>query len=139
MSGLPAGRYIAVTTYRRDGSPVSTPVWCAVDGDARLVWTNPDAGKVKRIRHTADVLVADCDARGRLRGPQVPGTAAVLPTDAWRRVDTAMAERYGWQFRLTRLGARLAQRRAKRSGPLGVGIEVTPRAEGGDTGAPAGS
>ncbi len=127
MTGLPAGRYVALTTYRSTGTPVTTPVWCAPDGEARLVWTNPDAGKVKRIRHTSDVLLADCDARGRVRGPHVGATATLLPSDAWSRVDSAMEARYGWQFRLSRLGARLAQRRAGRRGPLGIGIELTPR------------
>jgi PPOX class probable F420-dependent enzyme len=126
MSGLPAGRYVALTTYRRTGTPVTTPVWCALDGEARLVWTNPGAGKVKRIRHTADVLLADCDARGRVRGPHVRGTATLLPADAWPRLDAAMADRYGWQYRLSRLGSSLAARRAGRRGPLGVGIEVRP-------------
>ncbi|KQS66335.1 PPOX class F420-dependent oxidoreductase [Modestobacter sp. Leaf380] len=127
MSGLPAGRYVALTTYRRNGTPVTTPVWCAPDGDVRLVWTNPDAGKVKRLRHTSDVLLADCDARGRVRGPHVAGTATLLPGDSWPRLDAALSARYGWQYRLSRLGSSLAARRAGRQGPLGIGIEIAPR------------
>ena len=47
-------KYIALTTFRRDGTPVSTPVWIvALDepGTAGF-WTSSGSGKAKRIAHT---------------------------------------------------------------------------------------
>jgi uncharacterized protein len=44
------GRTVSITTFRRDGRAVPTPVWFAVDGGELLTLTPPDSGKVKRIR-----------------------------------------------------------------------------------------
>ncbi|MDT0352926.1 PNPOx family protein [Pseudonocardia charpentierae] len=30
-------RFVSLTTFRRDGTPVATPVWIARDGDALVV------------------------------------------------------------------------------------------------------
>ncbi len=45
-------RFVSLTTFRRDGTPVATPVWIARDGDALVVTTPADSGKVKRLRST---------------------------------------------------------------------------------------
>jgi uncharacterized protein len=73
------GKYISMTTYRRDGTVVATPVWFVQEGDRLLVQTGTASGKVKRIRRNPSVQVAPCTARGRLRGQQVSGVARVLP------------------------------------------------------------
>jgi PPOX class probable F420-dependent enzyme len=72
------GKYISVTTYRRDGTAVATPVWFVQNGDRLLIRTGVDSGKAKRMRRNAAVLVAACTARGQLRGQQVHGVARVL-------------------------------------------------------------
>jgi PPOX class probable F420-dependent enzyme len=67
-------KYILVTTYRRDGTPVSTPVWSvALDNSEIGFWTSSQSGKAKRLAHSAKVQVQPCDARGRAK----PGTSAV--------------------------------------------------------------
>jgi uncharacterized protein len=73
------GKYISMTTYRRDGTAVATPVWFVQEGDRLLVRTGAASGKVKRIHRNPAVQVATCTARGRLRGQQVSGVARVLP------------------------------------------------------------
>jgi PPOX class probable F420-dependent enzyme len=73
------GKYISMTTYRRDGTAVATPVWFVQEGDRLLVRTGAASGKVKRIHRNPSVQVAACTARGRLRGQQVSGVARVLP------------------------------------------------------------
>ncbi|HEV7652844.1 MAG TPA: PPOX class F420-dependent oxidoreductase [Actinophytocola sp.] len=75
---LSTSSYVLVTTFRRDGTPVPTPVWVGRDGENVLVWTASEAGKVKRIRNNPVVELAPCDARGRSRGPGVTGTARIL-------------------------------------------------------------
>jgi uncharacterized protein len=71
-------KYISVTTYRRDGTDVATPVWFVQDGDRLLIRTGVDSGKAKRMRRNPAVRVATCTARGRLRGQQASGVAHVL-------------------------------------------------------------
>lgn len=71
-------RAVMVTTFRRDGRPVPTPVGYGVEGDRLFFMTQPDAGKAKRLRHTPRVTVAASTLRGRVTGPQIEGTAKVL-------------------------------------------------------------
>jgi uncharacterized protein len=78
LERLSTSSYVLVTTFRRDGTPVPTPVWVGRDGENVLVWTSADAGKVKRIRNNPVVELAPCDARGRSRGASVTGTARIL-------------------------------------------------------------
>ena len=79
---LADARFIDLVTYRRDGTAVGTPVLFA-DAEGRLlVRTAHDAGKLKRLAHTATVDVAPCDSRGRRLGAAVRGTARVLGPDA---------------------------------------------------------
>ncbi len=51
-------QYLNLTTYRKSGEPVRTPVWFAQEGDTLYLFTNGETGKVKRIRNSGRVLVA---------------------------------------------------------------------------------
>src|SRR5205814_1991575 len=82
LAELGAAQYVLLTTFRRDGRAVPTPLWVARDADALVVWTPADAGKVKRLRNRADVTVAPCTFRGEPTGPSVVGTATVLDPEA---------------------------------------------------------
>jgi uncharacterized protein len=101
LERLGAATYVSLTTYRKDGTPVATPVWASRDGDHLYVWTETDAGKVKRLRNDSRVLLAPCDGRGGLQGAACEGTAVVLDgpadVDRLRRLHRA---KYGLQFRL---------------------------------------
>lgn len=116
---LATARYALLTTYRRDGRPVATPVWIVrVDG-ALGVWTAADSGKVKRIRREPRVTLATCDVRGRGAGPAYPGRAELLDTAGTRAVERRVIAEYGWQARLVLLGSRL---RRGRAGTVGIRI-----------------
>ena len=101
LDDLGKAKYISVTTFRRDGSAVATPVWLVRDGDGLMVTTQGSSGKVKRIRNNGKVLVAPCDARGRLKGDQVSGTARLQDPQETERTTELIAKRYGvlgWLF-----------------------------------------
>ena len=68
---LAASAYLLLTTYRKDGRAVPPAVWASTDGTRLYVWTQADAGKVKRVRNRGHVQVAPCDARGALQGRRV--------------------------------------------------------------------
>ncbi|MFC6088993.1 PPOX class F420-dependent oxidoreductase [Saccharothrix lopnurensis] len=118
--GLGDGKYLLLTTYRKNGTPVPTPVWVVGDGGAVYAWSAADAGKVKRIRRSGEVEVGPCDVRGNPTGPQVPGRARLLDRADSDRVRDLIAKKYGVFGRLTLLGSRL---RRGREGT--VGIEIT--------------
>jgi PPOX class probable F420-dependent enzyme len=86
---------LLVTTFRKDGTPVPTPVWVARDGDELLVWTQATAGKVKRIRNNPTVELTECDVRGRPRGEAVKGTARILDAEATDRGRSVLKKKYG--------------------------------------------
>jgi PPOX class probable F420-dependent enzyme len=92
---LGTSSYLALTTYRRNGQAVTTPVWFARDGDRLLTTTSATAGKLKRIAHTPQVLVAPCTASGRVTGETAEGVARVLSAREGEAARNAILRRYG--------------------------------------------
>lgn len=99
-ASIASARYVALTTFRRDGTPVATPVWLAPLDGTLVVFTDLDSGKVKRLRADPRVRVAACDLRGRVRGPALDATAELTDAAGTARVMDAIRRRYGWQARL---------------------------------------
>ena len=92
-------KYISLTTFRKSGTPVRTPLWFA-EGDGKLCFmTRSDSGKYKRIRNNSKVLVAPCTMRGRVTGPDFPATARILPRDQWPAAKKLLNRKY-WLARL---------------------------------------
>ncbi len=115
-------KYLLLTTFRTDGTPVPTPVWCVRDDSGLRVITQADSGKVRRIRANRDVLVGPCDARGRPKGPQVPARAVLLDDPAIGATAGAIARRYGL---LGRLLMRRSRRRMERGGAGMAAIAIS--------------
>ncbi|MGB6244219.1 PPOX class F420-dependent oxidoreductase [Gordonia sp. (in: high G+C Gram-positive bacteria)] len=114
-----AAQYVMLTTYKKDGTAVASPLWAAPDGDDMLLWTVADSWKVKRLRRDNRVLVQACDARGRKTiGPQVAGLATV--EDRQPAVD-AIIGKYGILGRLTIWGSSL---RRGASGTVGIRVRA---------------
>lgn len=123
--GLADGKYLLLTTYRKDGTPVPTPVWVVGDGTALYAWSAADTGKVKRIRRSGEVEVGPCDVKGNPTGEQVPARARLLDRAGSERVRAMIAKKYGLPGRLVLLGSRL---RRGRDGT--IGIEIRPSTTG---------
>jgi uncharacterized protein len=69
---------VLLTTYRRDGTPVGTPVNIAVEGDHAFIRTFDRAWKAKRLRNNPDVEVAPSTQSGKATGPAVLARARLL-------------------------------------------------------------
>ena len=93
-------QYVALTTYRRDGTPVVTPVWAAAEGDSLFIFSNPNAGKVKRVRNSSRATVAPCTATGTITGSSLPAEAFILPSDQMAKVWGRLIKKYGIAARL---------------------------------------
>jgi PPOX class probable F420-dependent enzyme len=92
-------KYVALTTYRKNGDSSSTPVWIAGLGDGTIGFTTPIGSlKVKRIRNDDRVLLQPSDNRGRPKAHsnQVSGTAAVVEGADFDRIRAAIKTKYGW-------------------------------------------
>jgi len=85
---------IALTTYRRDGTPVVTPVHIAVDGPVAYIRTFDPSGKLKRMRRTAGVEIAPSTIRGSVTGESMHATARVLSGREAETAAKAMAAKY---------------------------------------------
>jgi PPOX class probable F420-dependent enzyme len=85
---------VLVTTYRRDGRPVSTPVSLAVEGDHAYLRSFEKAGKTRRIGHNPRVEVAPSTARGRPTGPGIRATARRLEGAESRRAARLLARKH---------------------------------------------
>ena len=88
------GKYLSITSYRRDGTGVATPVWFVTEDDKLLVMTAVGSGKVKRIRGNPFVTVAACSARGRPHGRLIAARAELLPSTEVERVKRSMERKY---------------------------------------------
>ena len=108
--------YLNLATFRRSGAAVETPVWFAEHAGRLYVFTEGDAGKVKRLRANPSIRVAPCSVRGRPKGAWLPGRA--------RRVDDpatvaaayrALRRKYGWQMTVADFFSRLTGRFDKRA------------------------
>ncbi|MET8678915.1 PPOX class F420-dependent oxidoreductase [Streptomyces sp. NPDC004647] len=69
---------ILLTTRKRDGSTVGTPVHIAVDGDHAYIRTFAKSGKAKRMRNFPEVEVAPSTRRGKPTGPTLKARVRLL-------------------------------------------------------------
>jgi hypothetical protein len=128
--------YLSLTTFRRDGTPVATPVWVAQDADHLVVVTRRSSGKAKRLRNSGRVLLAPCDMRGRVRGDVVEGTALLQDEAGTAAAIDLIRRRHGL---IARLSFWWEDRHAG-DGPVGdhVGIRVrVGRSDADEAGEPA--
>ncbi|MFJ3766705.1 PPOX class F420-dependent oxidoreductase [Streptomyces sp. NPDC090082] len=116
-------RYISLTTFRKNGTGVPTPVWHAVEGDQLFVLSRDDAWKIKRLRNDPRVEVAVCDLRGNVAegAERYAGTGRLVEGEELTRIRRMLYRKYTWQYWLTDVPAMIF-RRGKRPH---TGIVVT--------------
>ena len=121
FSAFAGRKYALLTTFKRDGTAVPTPVWFGPAGDRLYVRSEADVGKVKRIRNDPHVRIAPASVRGKPLGPTTEATARLLPAGEAERAEAALAANYG-------LFRRVYERGGERMGVDTVYIEVVPAA-----------
>lgn len=103
FTDLARANYVKLTTVRKSGVAVDTPVWVAGDGSSLVVITPAQSGKVKRARHTPQVSLQPCSMTGRVKKGSEPsqGTVEIVTDPAGLEAGiAALRRKYGWQFRL---------------------------------------
>lgn len=94
FSYLEGHQYINLTTFRKTGEPVSTPLWFALHEGRLHATTEPDSGKMKRIRNNPSVLLAPCNAWGKEKGPRIEGLARSVEDEPTGEAEAALNEKY---------------------------------------------
>jgi uncharacterized protein len=111
---------IALTTFRKSGQGVMTPVWFALGRGTVYVETHGDAGKLKRLRHTPRVALAPCTYSGNVTGSVREGYARILAEPGEKAAaSTALAKKYGVMLSIYHF-ARAVRRRLQRKGDIEV-------------------
>lgn len=94
LEPLAGQRNVLLTTHRRDGTPVGTPVHVAVEGDRAYVRTWDTTGKIKRIRNNPKVEMAPSTVLGRPTGPGIRARARILGGEESARAGRRLAAKY---------------------------------------------
>jgi PPOX class probable F420-dependent enzyme len=103
-------KYIRVTTFKKDGTEVSTPTWVVPLDDGKLgFYTSSTSGKAKRLKNNPKVIVQPCDGRGRAKPgtSTLNGTAVVVTGPERDAIYDKVVTKYGFMTKLTRLLAKI--------------------------------
>jgi PPOX class probable F420-dependent enzyme len=115
---LTTARCLRLVTYRRNGSPVATPIWFVSDGLDLLGRTGAHTGKVHRIRANPQARVATCTYRGNPTSTDRTATVQLLdPATHGDRIEQLLRGKYGWQKQLVD-ALNAASRRIRRRPPV---------------------
>jgi len=100
LAELANHKYINLETYRKNGQPVSTPVWFMIDNNLIYVVTSSDTGKAKRLRNNPDVRIMPSGFRGEPKGEWIEGKAKFAEGAEAERAIQLRKKKYGLQARL---------------------------------------
>ena len=103
FDGLEGHEYVRLTSFRRSGEAVSTPLWFGISDGRLYATTPPDSGKMKRIRNDPKVTLAPCTAWGAPRGESIEGVGRILADEAPEPAKRAFREKYGRKIPMARL------------------------------------
>jgi hypothetical protein len=104
-SAIAGQKYISLTTFRKTGVGVPTPVWFGEDHGKLYVMTRGTMGKTKRIRNTPQVKVAPSTIRGKVTGTEFSATARVLPPEEHKHARETINRKY-WMARIPLIWSR---------------------------------
>jgi PPOX class probable F420-dependent enzyme len=123
---LAASRYIRLTTFRKSGEGVPTPVWVTRRGDRLVVVTEARAGKAKRLRNDPRVLLAPSDWRGNPKGGDASGTVEIEGADVVAAQTELARRKYGLEYKVLRLVEKLRRADEQERIALVITLDATP-------------
>jgi uncharacterized protein len=116
ISQFDKNNYLSLTTFRKTGAAVDTPVWFAAEAGKLYVFTAGNSGKVKRLRNSPRARIAVCDMRGKVKGPFRDTNARLVgDPELIERAGAALRRKYGWQLWILDLTSRLSGRIRQRA------------------------
>jgi PPOX class probable F420-dependent enzyme len=104
LEPLEGHKYCLLTTYKRDGQAVGTPLWFGLADGKAYFRTYADAVKIKRIRNNPEVLIGPCDPRGKPKGPMTRATARVVSEQEKPQAEEIVQSNYGLIRRIYKSG-----------------------------------
>jgi PPOX class probable F420-dependent enzyme len=124
---LDTAKYVSFVTFKKDGSPVATPVWVVPFEGGYAFTTDPNAFKVKRLRNDARATLTACDMRGKISADAIvhTGAALVLEEADTQRVDALIRKKYSIGYRMIGVLSLLKKIAGKGSTAGDAAIKVT--------------
>jgi uncharacterized protein len=104
LDALDGHKFCLLTTYKRSGEAIPTPLWFGVADGKAYFRTYADASKVKRIRSNPEVLIGPCDPRGKPQGPMTRARARVVSDAERDMAERAVQSNYGVGRRIYKAG-----------------------------------
>ena len=96
-------KYINLETYKRDNTPVKTPVWFVIDKGLVYIITRESTGKVKRLKNNQNVRIVPCSFKGEIKNEWVNGKAQMVTGSEADNVIKLRKKKYGFAVRLSGL------------------------------------
>ena len=93
-------KYISLETYKKDNTPIRTPVWFVINNDHIYITTKESTGKVKRLRNNQNVRLAVCSMKGQIKNECVDGIAKMIVGDDAENTIKLRKKKYGLSARL---------------------------------------
>ena len=111
-------KYINLETYKKNGTPIRTPVWFMIDNDIVYVITRESTGKVKRLKNNHDVRIVLCSFKGEPKNDWVKGKAQKITGADAEKAMKLRKKKYGFSARLTGLFS------SQKGSPVAYSIEL---------------
>ena len=96
-------KYINLETYKKDNTPIKTPVWFVIDKGLVYIITRESTGKVKRLKNNQNVRVVPCSFKGEIKNEWVNGKAQKVTGSEADNVIKLRKKKYGFAVRLSGL------------------------------------
>ena len=96
-------KYVNLETYKKDGTPVRTPVWFMIDNDIIYVITREKTGKVKRLKNNQNIRIVPCSFKGKPESEWIKGIAQNVTGEEAEKAIKLRKKKYGFSARLTGL------------------------------------
>ena len=94
-------KYLSLETYKRDNTPVQTPVWFVIDNDQLYITTKETTGKVKRLRNNQNARIAVCSMKGDIKSNWVDVGLEKIPEESnVEKIVKLRKKKYGFSARL---------------------------------------
>lgn len=124
---LDSAKYVSFVTYKRDGTPVATPVWIVPFDGGYAFTTEPHAYKVRRIKNDARATLTACDMRGKILDGAIThlGSAVLLDDAQASEVSRLIAKKYSVGVKLLGVMSFVKKMLGKASSAGDAAIKVT--------------
>ena len=94
-------KYLSLETYKRDSTPIQTPVWFVTENDQLYITTKETTGKVKRLRNNQNARIAVCSMKGDIKSDWVDVGLEKIPEESdVEKIVKLRKKKYGFSARL---------------------------------------